>query len=73
MGKAGESRMTSHQQKKLEDETLKYMRDRFALPLDRRGRSRTWTFYRPAADSAEMRYLQARREAPRRIASGAAT
>ena len=34
MGQIGESRNTSHQQKKLDVEVLKAFRDRFALPLD---------------------------------------
>ena len=33
MGRAGESRMTSHQEKKLDVEALLAFRDRFALPL----------------------------------------
>ena len=33
LGRAGESRMTSHQQKKLAADTLRYIRDRFELPL----------------------------------------
>ena len=62
MGGAGESRMTSHQAKKLDLEALRAFRDRFALPLrdDDVARLR---FYRPEPESPEMRYLQERRAA----------
>src|SRR5262249_11942621 len=56
MGPAGESRMTSHQQKKLETEALRYIRDRFQLPLTDE-QVANLEFYKPAADSPEMRYL----------------
>jgi pyruvate dehydrogenase E1 component len=62
MGPSGESRMTSHQQKKLEVEALRYVRDRFALPLTDE-QVANLEFYKPAADSPEMRYLQERRRA----------
>jgi pyruvate dehydrogenase E1 component len=60
MGGAGESRNTSHQQKKLDVEALKAFRDRFALPLDDEQLARL-SFFRPTEDSAEIRYLRARR------------
>jgi pyruvate dehydrogenase E1 component len=60
MGGQGESRMTSHQQKKLDLESLKQFRDRFALPLRDEDLEKL-EFLRPPADSAEMRYLHARR------------
>jgi len=62
MGAAGESRMTTHQQKKLETEQLLYIRDRFRLPLND-AEATNLAFYRPAADSPEMLYLEARRKA----------
>jgi pyruvate dehydrogenase E1 component len=62
MGGAGESRMTSHQAKKLDESTLKAFRDRFALPLTDDDVTRL-RFYKPADDSAEMRYLRERRAA----------
>jgi pyruvate dehydrogenase E1 component len=52
--------MTSHQQKKLDFETLRQFRDRFALPL-RDCDVESLQFFRPPEDSAEMRYLRARR------------
>ncbi len=62
MGAAGQSRMTSHQQKKLDVDALRDFRDRFALPLTD-GDVEAMRFYRPADDSREMRYLRERRQA----------
>ena len=60
MGSAGQAKMTTHQQKKLDDAALLAFRDRFALPLSDE-EVRALRFYRPGADSAEMKYLLARR------------
>ena len=62
MGGAGESRMTAHQAKKLDADALKLFRDRFHLPLTDADLE-SLRFYRPAEDSAELRYLRARRTA----------
>jgi pyruvate dehydrogenase E1 component len=62
MGSAGQGRMTTHQHKKLEDEEVLAFRDRFDLPISDADCA-ALTFYKPAADSAEMRHLQARRAA----------
>ena len=62
MGGAGESRMTSHQAKKLDIDALKAFRDRFALPLSDDDVAQL-RFYRPTEDSQEIRYLQERRTA----------
>lgn len=62
MGEAGESRMTAHQQKKLDVDALRAFRDRFKLPLDDAA-VEALRFYKPAEDSAEMAYLHARRRA----------
>jgi len=62
MGDAGQGRMTTHQQKKLEREDLIAFRDRFDLPLSDE-EAASLAFYKPAADSPEMRYLHARRAA----------
>ena len=62
MGDAGQGRMTTHQQKKLEREDLLAFRNRFKLPLTDE-QAATLEFFRPAEDSPEMRYLHARREA----------
>ncbi|MGE5526366.1 MAG: alpha-ketoglutarate dehydrogenase [Rhodospirillaceae bacterium] len=61
MGHWGQGRMGAHQAKKLEDDALIAFRDRFALPLSDED-VRQLRFYRPARDSAELRYLAARRE-----------
>ena len=62
MGSAGQGKMTTHSQKKFDDTELLAFRDRFALPLtDEQATSAS--FCRPASDSAEMRYLHARRSA----------
>lgn len=62
MGRAGESRMTAHQQKKMDQQALRAFRDRFDLPLSDRDLTEL-RFYRPAEDSPEMSYLKARRAA----------
>jgi len=61
MGHWGQGRMGAHQAKKLEDDALLAFRDRFALPLSDEDVHHL-RFYKPAADSPEMRYLHARRE-----------
>lgn len=60
MGGAGESRMTAHQAKKLDVEALLAFRDRFDLPLSDQA-VESLSFYKPAEDSAEIRYLKDRR------------
>ncbi|HOV19695.1 MAG TPA: pyruvate dehydrogenase (acetyl-transferring), homodimeric type, partial [Ottowia sp.] len=62
MGAAGQGRMTTHSQKKLDDAELIAFRDRFKLPLSDE-QATGLAFIKPAADSAEMQYLQARRQA----------
>ena len=61
MGHWGQGRMTTHQQKKLDDEGLLAFRDQFALPLSDQQACQV-EFLRPASDSPEMKYLHARRE-----------
>jgi pyruvate dehydrogenase E1 component len=62
MGTAGQGRMTTHQQKKLDREDLLAFRDRFDLPLDDDAAAEL-RFYKPGPDSPEARYLHARRAA----------
>src|SRR5579863_2570751 len=57
MGGAGESRMTSHQQKKLDVTTLRALRDRFELPLSDE-QVAALAFIRPPDDSDEVQYLR---------------
>jgi len=62
MGSAGQGRMTTHSQKKLDEAALLEFRNRFNLPLSDEQATRL-AFYKPAEDSAEMRYLHERRRA----------
>src|SRR5439155_24001865 len=61
MGTAGQGRMTTHSQKKLDTDQLMAFRDRFALPLAD-AQCDNCEFVRPARESPEMAYLHARRE-----------
>jgi len=74
MGHWGQGKMGAHGQKKLEAEALLAFRDRFELPLSDADVTGL-RFYRPSADSPEMKYLHARRQAlggylPARLARG---
>jgi pyruvate dehydrogenase E1 component len=62
MGRSGESRNTAHQQKKLDEESLREFRNRFGLPLSDEQLA-GMSFLRPDENSAEMVYLKARRTA----------
>ncbi|NML61300.1 pyruvate dehydrogenase (acetyl-transferring), homodimeric type [Massilia sp. RP-1-19] len=62
MGKSGEARNTAHQTKKLDDEAIREMRDRFAIPIPD-DQLKDIPFFKPAEDSPEMQYLHARRKA----------
>lgn len=62
LGEAGEGRNVTHQQKKLNEEELREFRDRFGIPISDE-RLYQAPFYRPAADTPEMRYLRERRNA----------
>jgi len=62
MGKAGEGLNSTHQQKKLTDDNLKEVRDRFNIQITDEEIAGL-SFRKPAEDSEEMRYLQERRVA----------
>ncbi|MGI9201229.1 MAG: pyruvate dehydrogenase (acetyl-transferring), homodimeric type [Woeseiaceae bacterium] len=62
MGSAGEGQNTAHQQKKLDLEALKEMRDRFNIPVSDKDIDDV-PYYKPAADSVELEYLMERRHA----------
>ena len=62
MGSAGEGQNTAHQQKKLDLEALKEMRDRFNIPVSDKDIENV-PYYKPAADSVELEYLLERRRA----------
>ncbi|MGA1317935.1 MAG: pyruvate dehydrogenase (acetyl-transferring), homodimeric type [Rubrivivax sp.] len=76
MGEAGQGKMTTHQQKKLDRDALLAFRNRFDLPLSDE-QAQALEFVRPPDDSPEMRHLHARRAAlggylPARAARAAA-
>ncbi len=62
MGEAGEGRNVTHQQKKLNEDELRYVRQRFDIPVPEEN-VLTVSFYRPPDDSPEMKYMKERREA----------
>lgn len=62
MGAAGEAQNPTHQQKKMDLESLKAFRDRFHIPISDADLPKL-PFYRPADDSPEIKYLRSRREA----------
>ena len=61
MGQAGQGKMTTHSQKKLDDTALLEFRNRFNLPLSDQ-QATELAFFKPAPDSAEMSYLHQRRQ-----------
>jgi pyruvate dehydrogenase E1 component len=62
MGKAGEGKNTAHQAKKLTDEDIRFVRDRFNIPITDAELPKI-PFYKPADDTPEMKYLHERRRA----------
>ncbi len=60
-GQAGEANNETHSLKKLDLESLKAFRDRFAIPLAD-SELPSVPYYRPPPDSPEMRYMRRRRE-----------
>ncbi len=61
LGEAGEGLNISHQQKKLNEQSLRAFRDRFGIPLSDADLDQL-PFYVPDADSPEGRYLRLHRE-----------
>ena len=62
MGEAGEGQNITHSQKKMGEESLKAFRDRFNIPIPD-DQIASAPYYKPPADSPEMRYLHERRAA----------
>ncbi|HNU12550.1 MAG TPA: pyruvate dehydrogenase (acetyl-transferring), homodimeric type, partial [Rubrivivax sp.] len=62
MGKAGEAKNTVHQTKLLDEEDIRYIRDRFNIPIPDSELDKL-PYYKPADDTPEMRYLHERRQA----------
>jgi len=62
LGEAGEGRNISHQQKKMNEKELREFRQRFNIPMSDDVIA-DMPFYRPPADSPEIKYLLERRKA----------
>jgi pyruvate dehydrogenase E1 component len=62
LGEAGEGRNITHQQKKLNEKELREFRRRFEIPITDDVIAET-PFYRPAPESAEIKYMLERRKA----------
>ena len=62
LGEAGEGRNATHQQKKLTEDEMEYVRTRFDIPVPE-SYCKDIRFFRPAEDSAEIRYMRQRAEA----------
>jgi pyruvate dehydrogenase E1 component len=62
MGKAAEGKNTAHNTKKLGDEVIREMRDRFAIPIPD-DQLADVPFFKPSPDSPEIKYLHERRQA----------
>jgi len=62
MGEAGEGRNPTHQQKKLNEAQMRTFRDRFDIPVSDEDLG-SIPFYRPPADSPEVKYMLERRRA----------
>ena len=62
IGKVAEGRNTAHQTKKLDDQTIREFRDRFAIPVAD-DRLAEVPYLKPSDDTPEMKYLHERRRA----------
>lgn len=60
LGDSGEGQNISHQQKKLDDDGVRYFRDRFDVPVSDERLSEV-PFYHPGEESEEVQYLKKRR------------
>ena len=61
MGEAGEGQNITHQQKKMGEDALKAFRRRFNIPVSDEDVANA-AFYKPADDSAELKYMRKQRE-----------
>ncbi|MNQ74974.1 Pyruvate dehydrogenase E1 component [compost metagenome] len=62
MGHVGQAKNPTHQQKKLELESIREFRDRFGIPIPD-DKLEDLPYFKPAEDSPEMKYLHERRAA----------
>ena len=61
MGSAGQGKMTTHSQKKFDEDDLIAFRNRFNLPMTDE-QVKNLEFFKPADDSVEMRYMHQQRQ-----------
>jgi len=61
LGQSGEGQNISHQQKKLDDQGVRYFRDRFNVPIADDQLAEV-PYYHPGDDSEEVRYIKRRRK-----------
>jgi pyruvate dehydrogenase E1 component len=57
LGEAGEGRNVTHQQKKVDEDTLRHFGERFGLKIEE-DQIEQVSFYRPPDDSPEIKYMQ---------------
>ena len=62
MGESGEALNISHQQKKMDEESIRAFRNRFKVPVSNEDLAEM-PYYHPGEDSVEIKYMQERREA----------
>ncbi len=62
LGEAGEGKNITHSQKKLNEEEMRYFRDRFNIPVTD-AEIAQYPFHKPGEDTAEYKYMMERREA----------
>lgn len=62
LGTSGEGQNSTHQKKKLDDDTVKHLRDALQIPIADKDLEKI-PFYKPEANSPEMKYLMERRRA----------
>ena len=62
MGQAGEAQNITHQQKKMDVESIRQFRDRFGVPIPD-AKLEEVPYYHPGTDSEEVKYMLERREA----------
>ncbi len=61
LGEAGEGRNVTHQQKKVDEDTVRHFGERFGLDI-KEDQIANVPFFRPPDDSPEMKYMRARRQ-----------
>ncbi len=62
MGESGEALNISHQQKKMDEESIRVFRNRFKVPVSNEDLAEM-PYYHPGEDSVEIKYMQERRKA----------